>query len=51
MSASEGEGGHGKADIVRKVASILYYKSVPNVGKGKGIKNPKIWQMSLVEAP
>ena len=36
MSASEGEGGHGKADIVREVACILYYKSVPNADKGGG---------------
>ena len=35
MSSSEGEGGHGKADIVREDASILYYKTVPNA-KGNG---------------
>ena len=41
MSASEGGGGHGKADIVREVASILYYKSVPNADKGERVKNSK----------
>ena len=30
------EGGHGKVDAVREVASILYYKSVPNADKGRG---------------
>ena len=34
MSASEGC--HGKADIVREVARILYYKSVPNADNGGG---------------
>ena len=31
MSASEGEGCHGKADVVREV---LHYKSDPNADKG-----------------
>ena len=50
MSASEGNGGHGKADID---AWILFYKSVPNVdkGSGRGSKNPKNLQMSLMDAP
>ena len=39
MSASEGRGDHGKADVVREVARILYYKSLPNADKGEGIKN------------
>ena len=40
MSASEGGGGHVKADVVREVASILYYKSVINADKGRrGSKN------------
>ena len=34
MSASEG--GHGIADVVREVAFILYYKSVPNADRGGG---------------
>ena len=43
VSASEVAGeGHGKADIVKKVALILSYKSVPNVEKGRVSKNPKI---------
>ena len=37
------EGGHGKGDVVREVAFILYYKSVPNVDKGEGVKNSKIF--------
>ena len=36
MSASEG--GHGKADIAREVAWILYYKSDPNADKGEGVE-------------
>ena len=36
MSASEGEGGHVKADVVREVARIFYYKSDPNADKGGG---------------
>ena len=31
-----GGGGHGKADVLREVAWILYYKSVPNADKGGG---------------
>ena len=34
MLASEGGGGHGKSDVVREVASVLYCKSDPNVDKG-----------------
>ena len=34
MSASEGGEVHEKADIVRKAACILLYKSVPNADKG-----------------
>ena len=34
MSASEGGGGHGKADIVRQVSYILQYESDPNADKG-----------------
>ena len=48
MSASEG--GHGKADVVREVVSILYYKSVPNADKGEGVKNLKTLWSSLMEA-
>ena len=41
-----------KADRVREVAWILYYKSVPNADKEeRGSKNPKILQMSLMRAP
>ena len=38
MSASEGEGrgDHGKADIVREVAWLLYNKSVPNADMRRG---------------
>ena len=47
MSAFEkGEGGHGKADIVREVARILQYKSGPKADKGEGFKNPRILRMS-----
>ena len=49
MSASEGEGDHGKVDMVREVAGILQYKSVPNADKGSKI--PKILRMSLMDAP
>ena len=28
--------GHGKADVVREVARIVYYKSVLNADKGEG---------------
>ena len=38
MSASEGGGGHAKADIVSEVAWIVEYKSVPNADKGEGVK-------------
>ena len=42
MSTSEGgEGAHGKVDIVRKVARILWCKSVPNADKGEGVKKSK----------
>ena len=34
MSASEGGGGHGKADVVM----VLYYISVPNADKGEGVQ-------------
>ena len=34
MSASEGGGGYGKADVVREVALILSHKSDPNADKG-----------------
>ena len=34
MSTLKGEGGDGKADVVREVASILSDKSVPNASKG-----------------
>ena len=50
MSASEGEGGHGKADVVGEVALILYYKSDPNADKGRGSKNPKSMWTSYLEA-
>ena len=34
-----GEGGHGKADVVREVVWILKYKSAPNADKGReGVK-------------
>ena len=42
MSESEEEARHGKVDIVRKVALILYYKSLPNADKGRESKNPEI---------
>ena len=35
MSASEGEGGHGKLDVVREVVSILQHKSDGNADKGE----------------
>ena len=38
ISASEGRGDHGKADVVREVARILHHKSVPNADKGEGVK-------------
>ena len=43
-------GGRGvgpKADIVREVACIYYYRSIQNSGKG-GSKNPKILPMSFM---
>ena len=52
-----GEGGHGKADIVRGVARILYYKSDPNADKGgRGQKIRKfcgrhIWFLPSLVAP
>ena len=50
MSASEG--GHGKANVVWEVACTLQHKSVPKADNGgMGSKNPKIWRMSLMEAP
>ena len=50
MSASEG--GHGKADVVREVACILWYRSVPNAEEGgRGSKNPKILWTSLMDDP
>ena len=56
MSASEGGGGHGKADIVREVARILYYKSDPNADKGGGGQKIRkfcghhIWKLPKHEA-
>ena len=41
MSASEVGGGHGKVDIAREVAGILFHKSVPNADKGDWVKNTK----------
>ena len=38
MSASEGGGGNGKADMVTEVVRILFYKSDPNADKGEGVK-------------
>ena len=43
MSASEGEGSHGKADVVREVAWILYYISVPNADRGERVKKSEIF--------
>ena len=38
------EGGVGpKADIVREVAWIYYYRSVQNSDRGEGVQNPKIF--------
>ena len=52
MSASEGGEGHEKVYVVREVAWILNYKSVPNADKGGGdSKKPKIMLMSLMDAP
>ena len=51
MSASEGERGHEKEDVVREVTRILYYESVPNADKGEGVKNSKFLWTSYVEAP
>ena len=36
MSALKEEGAYGKADILRDVAQILLYTSVPNADKGGG---------------
>ena len=33
-----GEGGSWKRDVIREVALILYYRSVPNADKGGGGK-------------
>ena len=41
ISASEGEGAHGKADVVREFARILLYKSVPNANMGEGVKRSR----------
>ena len=38
---SASKGGHGKADIVKEVTQILYYKSVLNLDKGEGSKIQK----------
>ena len=39
MSASEGGGGNGKADVVREGARILLNKSVLNAdNRGEGVK-------------
>ena len=44
--------GHGKVDMLRATAWILWYKSVPNVDKERrGSNNPKILRTSLLEAP
>ena len=48
------EGGRGvgpKADIVREVAWIYYYRSRPNADKGEGSKNPKILRTSFMYGP
>ena len=36
-----GEGGSTKADIVREVAWIYYYRSINNSDKGEGVKKPE----------
>ena len=47
MMSALGEGTNGKADIVRVVARILWYKSVQNADKeGRGSTNTKILWMS-----
>ena len=51
MSASEGGAGHGKADVVREVARILEYKSLPNADKGEGSKKMKTLRMLLMDVP
>ena len=38
MSSSEGEGGHGKADIVKEVARVLEYRIDRNADKGGRVK-------------
>ena len=50
MSASEW-GVMEKADVVREVAWLLYYKSVPNVDEGRGSKHLKILGTSYLEDP
>ena len=52
MSASDGGGGHGKVDIVREVAWILYYKSVSNADNGgRGLNKSYICRTSLMQSP
>ena len=47
-----GRGGHGKSDIVRDDACILYYKSVPIADKGgRGLKNQKFCRCHLWMLP
>ena len=51
-----GEGGSPKADIVREVAWIYYYRSSQNADKGgEGVQNPEnfadvlyVWPLSEV---
>ena len=36
MSALEGGGGDGIPDVVREVACLIQYNSIPNADKGEG---------------
>ena len=51
MSESEVGGGHGKADVVREVACILQYKSVPNEDVGEGIEKSETFVAIINECP
>ena len=51
MSVPEGEGGNGKADVVREVAWIFKDKSVPNVDMGEWVEKSKIFAGIISGSP
>ena len=51
MSASEGGGGHGKADVVREVEKFYSINQIQMQKRGRGSKNLKIFGHHIWKLP